>query len=206
MPELPEVQTVVNDLESAGLVGAEFIGVKIYWRRTISGITLKDFQQKIWGKKISAIRRRGKFIIFDLSPRMHLLIHLRMTGRIILTQPGRLRSKHEHVLMELDDNRQLRLHDTRKFGRIYLVKDPETILGRLGPEPLSDGFTAGFFAKCLGARKRMIKPLLLDQTFIAGIGNIYADESLWEAKIHPRRITSSLSRLEGRALHRAAIV
>ena len=105
--------------------------------------------------------------------------------------------------MELDDNRQLRLHDTRKFGRIYLVMDPETILGRLGPEPLSDEFTVGFFGKKLGAHKRLIKPFLLDQTFIAGIGNIYADESLWEAKIHPRRISSSLSLLEIRALHRA---
>ena len=92
---------------------------------------------------------------------MHLLIHLRMSGRVILTQPGGHRLKHEHVVMVLDDNRQLRLHDTRKFGRIYLVKDPETILGRLGPEPLSDEFTVGLLKQRIGTRKRLIKPLSL---------------------------------------------
>jgi formamidopyrimidine-DNA glycosylase len=107
------------------------------------------------------------------------------------------------VILSFTDRRQLRFHDTRKFGRFYLTADAEKILGRLGPEPLATGFTQKNFTQRLRPRKRMLKPLLLDQTFIAGLGNIYVDEALWESKIHPSRIAASLSESEIRALYRA---
>jgi len=132
-----------------------------------------------------------------------LLIHLRMTGRLHLVSNNLPRRKHEHVILRFADGRQLRFHDTRKFGRLYLTSQPEKILDRLGPEPLAGEYTWKIFAGNLSPRKRMLKPLLLDQTFIAGLGNIYVDEALWESKIHPRRIAASLRSSEIRALHRA---
>jgi formamidopyrimidine-DNA glycosylase len=126
-----------------------------------------------------------------------------MSGRLHLVTPAQPRQKHEHVLLNLSGGQQLRFHDTRKFGRLYLTPDVEHILGRLGPEPLAKGFTPKQFAQRLKPRKRLLKPLLLDQTFIAGLGNIYVDEALWESKIHPCRIAAALSRAEIQALHRA---
>lgn len=203
MPELPEVQTVVNDLKAAGLTGSLITGAQVFWPRTIDGISPKTFCRKIKGKSILAVWRRGKFIGFDLSAGFYLMVHLRMTGRFLFVSNNSPRTKHEHVVLKLDKQRQLRFQDTRKFGRFYLVDDPEKIMGRLGPEPLKPDFTFMLLSERLGSRKRQIKPLLLDQAFIAGIGNIYADEALWEAKIHPRRISASLRSIEIRALYRA---
>lgn len=202
MPELPEVQTIVNDLNAAGLVESTLIGASVFWPRSIAEPSPKSFCSRLKGKKISAIRRRGKFLVFDFANGGNLLIHLRMSGRIHLVSANTDRLKHEHVILALDDGRQLRFHDTRKFGRMYLVESPEKILGQLGPEPLSAAFKVKSFAQRLKVRKRLIKPLLLDQTFIAGLGNIYVDEALWEAKIHPCRIASTLSDAEIKALHR----
>jgi formamidopyrimidine-DNA glycosylase len=126
-----------------------------------------------------------------------------MTGRLNLVESSEPRSKHEHVILSFENQRQLRFHDTRKFGRFYLVQDPETILGNLGPEPLAPSFSAAVLAERLGSSQRMLKPLLLDQSFIAGLGNIYVDEALWEGKIHPCRMASALSEIEIRSLHRA---
>jgi formamidopyrimidine-DNA glycosylase len=126
-----------------------------------------------------------------------------MSGRLHLVSDDLPRKKHEHVILSLADGRQLRFHDSRKFGRLYLTSDAEKILNRLGPEPLATGYTQKIFARSLSPRKRMLKPLLLDQTFIAGLGNIYVDEALWESKVHPRRIAASLTESEIRALYRA---
>ena len=130
-------------------------------------------------------------------------MHLRMSGRLHLTSGESARKKHEHVILSFRSGKQLRFHDTRKFGRIYLTSDADKILGRLGPEPLADGFTRKILAQRLRPRRRQLKPLLLDQTFIAGLGNIYVDEALWESQIHPCRIAASLNDDEIRALHRA---
>jgi formamidopyrimidine-DNA glycosylase len=157
----------------------------------------------IKGRTIEAVRRRAKFIIFDLDSGWHLLIHLRMTGRIQLVPKGRKRHKHEHVVLKLDQQREMRFFDPRKFGRLYLVKDTEKLLGRLGPEPLSRRFTARQLGQRLQAKKRQLKPLLLDQTFLAGLGNIYVDEALWDAGIHPLRISSTLTQAETQRLHRS---
>ena len=203
MPELPEVQTIVNDLITAGVNGSTITGARIFWSRTIAEPSAKSFCRRIKGKKISTIRRRGKFIVFEFKNGENLLIHLRMSGRLHLVTRDLPREKHEHVILNFINGNQLRFHDTRKFGRIYLTADAEKILGRLGLEPLTTGFTWKILAQQLHLRKRRLKPLLLDQTFIAGLGNIYADEALWESKIHPCRMASSLSDSEIRALHRA---
>lgn len=203
MPELPEVQTIVNDLKAAGVEGTTIKGAKVFWSRTIAEPSAKVFCNRIRGKSVSAIRRRGKFIVFNFKNGDDLLIHLRMSGRLHLVSDDLPRKKHEHVILSLADRRQLRFHDTRKFGRFYLTSDAEKILDRLGPDPLATGYTQKIFARRLSPRKRMLKPLLLDQTFIAGLGNIYVDEALWEAKVHPRRIAASLTESEIRALHRA---
>jgi formamidopyrimidine-DNA glycosylase len=203
MPELPEVQTIVNDLNAAGIEGAVIAGAQVYWSRTIAEPSPSVFCRRIKSKKILAIKRRGKFIVVQLKNGENLLIHLRMSGRLHLVSRNLPREKHEHVILNFRDGKQLRFHDTRKFGRIYLTPDAEKILGRLGVEPLSAGFTPEVLARQLHPRKRRIKPLLLDQTFIAGLGNIYVDEALWESRIHPCRLASSLSDSEIRALHRA---
>ena len=203
MPELPEVQTIVNDLNLAGIRGATITGAKVFWSRTIAEPSAGAFCRRIKGKEISAIRRRGKFIVFDLKDGETLLIHLRMSGRLHLVARDMPREKHEHVILDFIDGNQLRFHDTRKFGRIYLTADADKIIGRLGFEPLTTDFTWKILAQQLRRRQRRLKPLLLDQTFIAGLGNIYVDEALWESKIHPCRLAASLSDSEIRALHRA---
>jgi formamidopyrimidine-DNA glycosylase len=203
MPELPEVQTIVSDLKAAGIEGTVITGATVFWSRTIAEPSAGAFCRRIKGKRISAIRRRGKFIVFDFKNGDNLLMHLRMSGRLHLIARESARKKHEHVILNFKGGNQLRFHDTRKFGRIYLTSDADKILGRLGPEPLADGFTCKILSRRLSLRQRLLKPLLLDQTFIAGLGNIYVDEALWESKIHPRRIAASLTAPEVRALHRA---
>ena len=203
MPELPEIQTIVNDLNNADLIGTAVAGAQVSWPATIAGCSTGTFYKRIKSQIITSIRRRGKYIILDFSGPDTLLIHLRMTGRLHLTETSAPRAKHEHVILKLGNQRHLRLHDTRKFARLSLVKDPDFILNRLGPEPLLPSFTAKELAKSLTTRKRIIKPLLLDQTIIAGLGNIYTDEALWDAKINPCRNAASLSCPEIKALHRA---
>ena len=203
MPELPEVQTIVNDLIAANLIGLKISGAKLFWPRSIAEPTPRSFCRHIKGRRLNAIRRRGKYLVFELSAGYTLLLHLRMSGRLHLVPAESPRIKHEHVILNLDDGRQLRFHDPRKFGRFNLVKNPEKILARLGPEPLSPGFTANVLRGLLKTRKRMLKPLLLDQNVIAGLGNIYVDESLWEARLHPCRLASNLSNPEIKALRLA---
>jgi len=203
MPELPEVQTVVNDLIAADLVGATINSAKIHWPKTISGQTPRVFGRLIKGRSITAIWRRAKFIVIDLDEGWHLLIHLRMTGRLVLVPKGHKRHKHEHVILSLDQQRDLRFFDPRKFGRLYLVENIDRLLGRLGPEPLAQHFTARRLGERLLSKKRQLKPLLLDQTFLAGLGNIYVDEALWDAGIHPLRISNTLAEMETKRLHRS---
>ncbi len=203
MPELPEVQTIVNDLNAADLIGRRITAARVFWRRTISEPSPALFCRRLTGREFTAIRRRGKFLVFNLDDGSSLLMHLRMSGRLHLVAADVPRTRHEHVLLSFADGRQLRFHDPRKFGRLSLVTDPGRILDPMGPEPLTSAFTAAVLKDRLKRRKRMLKPLLLEQNFIAGLGNIYVDEALWEAKIHPCRIAASLSAPEIKALHRA---
>lgn len=203
MPELPEVQTIVNDLNAANLIGINISKAKVFWERIIAEPSPYLFCRRVKDRKFTSIRRRGKYLVLEIDDGHTLLLHLRMSGRLHLVSAETPKTKHEHVILGFDDGRQLRFHDPRKFGRLYLVKDAERILDKLGPEPLASVFTLKLLTEHLKRRKRLLKPLLLDQSFIAGLGNIYVDEALWEAKLHPCRIASSLSKPEIKALHGA---
>lgn len=203
MPELPEVETVVCDLRAAGLVGARITGARVFWPRSIAVPAPDRFSAAIRGLNILGLSRRGKFIQIELAHEYVLLAHLRMTGRLHLAAHDDLAPPppHARVLLWLDDGRALVFSDPRKFGRLWLTSSPANVLGDLGPEPLSTPPDA--FTNRLASRSRALKPLLLDQSFLAGIGNIYADETLWTARLHPLRRSDSLSPAEARTLFRA---
>lgn len=203
MPELPEVETVVRDLRAAALVGLRVVNARVLWKRSIAAPAGSRFTTGIQGLEIQHLSRRGKFIVARLSEGFTLLVHLRMSGRLHVAGPSAKprRGIHERVVFSLSDGRELRFSDVRKFGRLWLVRDPSVVLGKLGPEPF--GLTAAEFSALVSARSRLLKPLLLDQTLIAGIGNIYSDEALWEARLHPRRKSDSLSAREAATLLQA---
>jgi len=203
MPELPEVQSVVDALNGKKIPGLRISGAAVYWPKTIAEPDPVDFCKTIKGRTIRQITRRGKYMVFDLSGGLTLMIHLRMTGRLNWELRDLPRNKHEHVVLEIGRRHSLRFQDTRKFGRIWLTAAPEKILDRLGPEPLDETFTVERFSAMLQTTNRQIKPLLLDQYFLAGMGNIYVDEALWESMIHPQRSSRSLSGQEAEDLHRA---
>lgn len=200
MPELPEVETVVNDLRAAGLEGRAIRAVHVLWPRTVAPLTPAVFCRCLRGTRITALRRRGKFIVCHVASGARLLTHLRMTGRLDVVPARTPHDVHERVVMTLDNGHELRFHDPRKFGRMLLTPPAPDPLHALGPEPFDSTLTPASFAERLHASRRMLKPLLLDQTFIAGVGNIYADEALWRAKLHPRRVSSTLSHAEARRL------
>ncbi len=200
MPELPEVETVVRGLRAAGLVGRRIRSACVVWPRTLAQPARPAFLRHVRGLVIENLGRRGKFIVFELSGGWRLLAHLRMSGRFHLAASGAPARPHEQLILRLDDGRDLRFHDPRKFGRIWLTRDPGAVLGALGPEPLDARLRAETFRRRLAGSRRRIKPLLLDQAFIAGVGNIYADEALWEAGIHPLRPADTIPAAEARRL------
>jgi formamidopyrimidine-DNA glycosylase len=202
MPELPEVETIANGLRGP-LIGRTFTGVLVGWENIVARPAVPEFQQRIRGRQILDIRRRGKYLIFDLSGGGSLLIHLKMTGQLVV-RPGDVPpDKYGHTVFDLDDGRQLRFLDMRKFGRVYLVADEKEVVEDLGPEPLADDFTLSEFSALIGKRRGALKPLLLNQQFIAGIGNIYADEALFAAGIHPQRKADTLTDDEIERLYQA---
>ncbi len=210
MPELPEVETIKNDLGRAGLCARTIQSADIFWHRTLAVPSLKEFQKQIVGAKIVKLARRGKYLIFELASRgswsvargaIFLIVHLRMSGKIDLKPADFVPRKHDRARLVFENGTQLLFHDTRKFGRWYFVDDAEKIVGKLGIEPLDSKFTAAWLIENLKDKKRTLKPLLLDQTLIAGIGNIYADEALWYAQLNPEINSSRLSPNEVKALH-----
>lgn len=208
MPELPEVETLVRDLRPH-LLGRTIVSTTVRWSRTIATPSARQFARQIRDHKIVALTRRGKYLIFHLrgrsdpwvAPTKYLLVHLRMTGGFHLDPHTAPRDKHMHVCLQLNDGYELRFRDPRKFGRMWLVDDPARVVGTLGPEPLE--ISAREFDARLAKRRGTLKPLLLQQTFLAGIGNIYADEALWYARLHPLRQVESLTRAERGRLYRA---
>jgi len=203
MPELPEVETVVRGLRLAGLEGARITDVKVLWHRSIAGMTPAPFALAVRGRTIQRVTRRAKYIVVGLDDGRSLLIHLRMTGQFRIEPPRAPVDPHDRVVLTLADGRQLHYHDTRKFGRFQLVQDPLAHLARLGPEPLAADFTPDVLRQRVAGRHRSLKPLLLDQTCVAGLGNIYVDEALWQARLHPLRSAASLTRPEVLRLHGA---
>jgi formamidopyrimidine-DNA glycosylase len=203
MPELPEVETVARALR-AQLISRVFVSVEVLWERTVDRPAVPTFCAALARAGVVDIARRGKFVTMLLDTGHTLLTHLRMTGQLLI-QPARGDERYVRVRFGLDDGRRLVFSDTRKFGRMYLVDDPLEVLGDLGPEPLATGFSSEYLAERLVGRRGRIKPLLLDQSFIAGLGNIYADEALWRAQIHPLRGAGTLTTNEVIRLHHGIV-
>ena len=200
MPELPEVQTVVNGLKE-GLVGDRITCIIPIWEKVLSNFIPSDLFIKGRKTLIQDVTRRAKFIIIHF-PSSILAIHLRMTGKLFFPVANQI-PKHTTAVIKLDSGKKLIFHDTRKFGRIYLYNDLTPINERHGPEPLGKNFSVDWLYRALQQRKRNIKALLLDQSFLAGLGNIYVDESLWAAGIHPGSISNALPAASIRRLHEA---
>ena len=208
MPELPEVETVVRRLRGP-IVGRTITHVWLDWVRMVGRPSPKEFRRQLPGSTVLAINRRAKYLVFTLADHTNgsathfLLIHLKMSGTLNVAPRTASIDKHDHIIFDLDDGRQLRFNDVRKFGRVYLVIDPEEVTGRLGPEPLAATFSLPKFRDLVKSRTGAVKPLLLNQTFLAGVGNIYADEALWRARIHPLRKVDTLKDDEIAALYRS---
>ena len=200
MPELPEVETIKNEL-SPRLIGQRFVRTTIYDAKLVREPSIEEFCQRLPGQVVNDIKRRGKYLIFHLSTGDVLIIHLRMSGALLLN-PGQL-EKYTRAVFQFDNGSNLVFTDRRRLGVLWLVADKQDIVGKLGPEPLNAGFAAGSLAKRLQRHQAPIKAVLLDQTVVAGIGNMYADEALFAAKIHPQRKTNSLSTKEIKSLYLA---
>lgn len=215
MPELPEVETIARFLRNSsvftstggyvpgsGVIGKVIHSTELLWERTLADPTPADLNARLAGQEIQAVDRRGKFLVLELS-RGWLLFHLRMSGDIRVESESKERLQHDRAIFHFADDTRLVFNDTRKFGRIWAVDNPLSVLGALGPEPMGDSFSADQLFQLSHSRSRELKPLLMDQTFLAGLGNIYTDESLHRAGLHPRRKSSSLTRMESERLFHA---
>lgn len=224
MPELPEVETVARDLQR-WVAGARIADAEVRWDRTIAHPQPAQlFVDQVRGARIARVGRRAKSVLIHLDDGRVMTVALRMTGALIVAPPGTPDDPYARVVFRLADGRELRYRDVRKFGRIGLweggglwsrrrrrsrVAEPRVpyrvgdVFGRHGPEPLATTFSAARFADRLRGRSARLKTLLLDQSFIAGVGNIYADEALWRARLHPLRPADTLAPDEVRRLHRA---
>ena len=197
MPELPEVETIAADLRPQ-LIGGCFVAGHILWPRTLAEPAPELLTGQLAGRQIVDIGRRGKYLLIHLDPPGALIFHLRKTGRLDVVSDGSsiLAGPHLRAWFEFADGRRLAFTDSRKFGRIWLVDDALRVVGKLGPEPLDGFFTPELLAARLAGRRAAIKAVLLDQTVVAGIGNIYADEALFLAGIHPLRPATGLTAAE----------
>jgi formamidopyrimidine-DNA glycosylase len=228
VPELPEVETVARDLRGQ-ILGATITGAAGDWPRTIaSHPTVGAFADEVAGRRVEAVGRRAKLVVVRLSGGAApgedaaapargpaaLTIHLKMTGQLFVVPAGAAVDPHVHLRLALDDGRELRFRDIRKFGRIGCWPiDPATgavldgvagdeLFAAFGPEPLDDAFTLRAFRGRLRGRRSRLKPLLLDQGFVAGVGNIYTDEALWRSRLHPLRGAATLRPPDEARLHR----
>jgi formamidopyrimidine-DNA glycosylase len=197
MPELPEVETITRLLRQGSphqpsVVGHRILDAHLLWSRTLAEPTPDEFCKQLPGQVIEEISRRGKFLVFNLSDDW-LLFHLRMSGDLLVRPSATPPETHDRLLLELDGGFQLAFNDARKFGRVWLVDNPNRVLGELGPEPFDDGFTGHDLFIRLQRTHRQLKPLLLDQTFLAGMGNIYVDEALNLAGLHPLTPSNALT-------------
>lgn len=201
MPELPEVETIARALKPE-LVGKTILSADLRWARTLAIPAPAQFKKRIAGQKILDVSRRAKYLIIHLES-YSFLVHLRMSGDLVI-RAGKIKAeKHDRLLLHLSNGNRLAFNDTRKFGRVWLTDQPEQILGRLGPEPLEKSFTSRWLFENLHKRSRSLKPLLLDQTFLAGLGNIYTDECLHLARLHPRAASDNVTGEQAEELHKA---
>ncbi|MDO8692094.1 MAG: bifunctional DNA-formamidopyrimidine glycosylase/DNA-(apurinic or apyrimidinic site) lyase [Dehalococcoidia bacterium] len=192
MPELPEVETILNDL-APRIEGQVFQEIVLKWPGAITGSSPQEFVETLPGSSIERMARRGKYLLLHLAPGQTVIIHLGMTGRLCLLQPGETPDIHCRVLFRLDAGLELSFSDVRKFGHVWLATDPESVVGKLGPEALEIESKVEYLCEKLQGRTANIKALLLDQTLLAGLGNIYVDEALFEAGVHPSRRAGAFS-------------
>jgi len=198
MPELPEVETITNNLRPQ-ITNKQITACVVNWDRSIAFPLAQQFQSQIVNQKIVALSRRGKFIQIQLTQDF-LLIHLRMSGDLLVYPASYHVTKHDQVLFYLDNDSILVFHDTRKFGKMWLIDNPGELFAKLGPEPFSDQLTPQAFHALLQSKKRQLKPLLLDQTFLAGLGNIYTDEALFGACLSPLTNSAEVSLIQAEIL------
>jgi formamidopyrimidine-DNA glycosylase len=186
MPELPEVESTVRYLRER-IVGERITDCDVLWPRTIHTSKPKNFQAALSGSIITEVVRRGKFIGISIlnEHTEFLFVHLRMSGSLDVISGKTEIAKHDRVVIYLANGKSIRFNDTRKFGRIYLCREQSEVVGKLGVEPLSDEFSPEHLLDITRGKRTRIKAFLLDQEKIAGLGNIYVDESLWKARIHP---------------------
>ena len=208
MPELPEVETITRTLhygknESCSIVGKKVTQTHLLWKRTLANTTHRMLNKRLTGQIIQSVGRRGKFVVISFDKET-LLIHLRMSGdlRVELIQNTFLQ-KHDRLVIDFLDGYRLVFNDPRKFGRSWLTEVPQEILGNLGPEPLDSHLTHHQFHQLLKGRKCHLKSLLLDQSFLAGLGNIYTDEALHLARLHPLKISDSITEAQSKELLKA---
>ncbi|HXL77468.1 MAG TPA: bifunctional DNA-formamidopyrimidine glycosylase/DNA-(apurinic or apyrimidinic site) lyase [Candidatus Eisenbacteria bacterium] len=204
MPELPEVETIVADLRPH-LVGRTIVHCELRFPSIVRHPEPETFIDSIAGMRIEAVGRRGKFIFIALDGGRLLVVHLGMTGQLRLVDAATELANHTHAIFDLDDGKQLRYRDPRRFGRLLLGTEDELLISgtlpKLGPEPIDPAFDAEALFKRFRRRRAPVKAVLLDQSTVAGVGNIYADESLHRARLRPDRAAGSLSRKSVRRLH-----
>jgi formamidopyrimidine-DNA glycosylase len=210
VPELPEVETIARELRPL-IVGRTIVDATFDWPRQVKHPAPDKFAAALRGREVVAVDRRAKWLIVTLGPATDdgepavLAIQVKMTGQLDVVPPMAPRDKHVHVVFTFADGDELRLHDTRKFGRVavYAPAEAAAVLGELGPEPLDPQFSLRDFRRILRARRARLKTLLMNQAFLAGVGNIYADEALWRARLHPLRSGAGLRPDQERDLYRA---
>lgn len=202
MPELPEVETIKNELLPL-IIGRRITDVTVVDTKATQKLPSQEFRSGLIGQSIISLERRGKYLIFHLSGGRVLIIHLRMTGSLLFDPEGK--DKYARIILRFEDGHSMVFTDRRRLGVVYLTEDENQVVGRLGIEPLNSSFTAAELAKRLKGRTAPIKALLLDQSIIAGLGNMYADEALFAARIHPLKRGGELSSAEIKRLHRSII-
>lgn len=211
MPELPEVETVCRTL-SPVIVGRSIEHFELFWPRTLAQPDLTAFRASTVGKYINSVSRRAKLIVLRLSDNGYITIHLRMTGELLYSDGDQDADPagvpYRRAAFLLNEDSRLDFFDIRKFGRIayYTSSGFEELDRSYGIEPLGSAFTANWLFENLSSRRRQLKPLLLDQTFIAGLGNIYVDEALYKAQLHPLTPSSAVNRSQATALHDAIVL
>ncbi len=201
MPELPEVETIKNELAPC-IIGKRITDVVLPDSTAVKEPASDVFIRKLKGTTIETVRRRGKYLILQLSNHKFLIIHLRMTGALLFNCPG---ERYVRAVFHLNGRDRLAFADRRRLGVLRLIDSVGEITDKLGPDPFARDFTAAKFAERLRGRKAPIKAVLLDQHVVAGVGNMYADEILFMAKIHPLRKTNTLTANEIKAIHHAML-
>ena len=209
MPELPEVETIRRELEREA-VGKRIKAIEVHGTRTVRRQTKKNLMSRLEGTKITAADRRGKYLVLKLDSGELLVVHLGMSGQLLRAVAKDPVAKHTHVIMTFTQGGQLRFVDPRTFGELFVTAPDELTneipeLADLGMDPLDEPISWVTFGQRLLARTTKLKPLLMDQSFIAGIGNIYSDEILWEAGLRRDRTPQTLSSMEVRRLYRAVV-